>query len=341
MSNQIQIHNENGYNWTEVTATKQPDPFIGLPSPNVGYIFPTSNYIKLQARKVSFQIATLGQTTHTYTSPDYADMIALSNYFADWSCNYEIQEGPVHTFTVTCPWDTMTSQDFNVSIYASEQWELVPTMDTKPLLANGLLVNPFVPASTTGNYVILPDALQIGIQNALDRKTGLNLSGSVYASKTNITYVANQTLNYMRRGIEGVPSYTQTLKRTAVIDKNNRNNAFNTIADSTRNSLNQQGTVNFILSTPGMISGYAVPNNTVAKFMNRSYCKQISVSGLDNFIYKVYAGWLVKPPTFQFITRNKVQMSQEFQWNEWASGLYYIHSPASDFGNPIIVPTNT
>jgi hypothetical protein len=339
MSQKLTIHSDNGTPNVSAINSNQADPFANLPSPNQGYPFPTSPLIKLSARKVSYQIATLGQTTHVYTSPSYNDMIDLADYFADWSCNYEIQEGPVHTFTVTAPWDTMTSQDFYVSLYATEQWELVPTQDTKDLLVNGLLEDPF----TTKYYTIPPVQVQLAIQRALENKTGINLgatTGSFSSSYAPWQGVAQQLLNYKRRGVEAVPSFGQTLKRSAVIDNRNSNGAFQSIADNTRNQINAQGTTNYIMSTQDMMKEYAIPRDTVAAFMLPSYRKQLNVAGVDPFVATVYAGWLVKPPTFQFITRNKVQLTQEFVWNEWLGGMYYIASPSADF-NAITVPTGS
>jgi len=331
--NQVNIYSANGLpDWQEGTAYKQPDPFVGLPSPNKGLSFPNSIDIRLSARKVSYSMSTLGQTTHTYTSPSYNDMVSLANYFADWSCNYEISEGPTHTFVVTCPWDTMTNSDFFVSLYASEQWELTPTMNVKPLLVNGLLRDQFSSPTVTGNYVVLPDVLKIAVQRALDNKTSLNIpSSSAYISFKD---TANQTLAYLRGGIEGAASFTQTLKRSAVVDKNNRNNAFALAADITRIHLNQQGTVNYIMSTKDLISNYFIPTDTVGRLMNGSYCKEITLSSADPFLCRVWAGWLIKPPTFQFITRNKVQITQEFEWNEYPDGMYYVYSNPTDFGFP-------
>lgn len=338
MANALTIHNDLGTVNTSILDGNQADPFKGLPSPNSGFSFPTSTLIKLSARKVSFQIATLGQTTHVYTSPSYDDIVALADYFADWSCNYEIQEGPIHTFTVTCPWDTMTSEDFFISMYASEQWELVPTSDTKDLLVNGLLSDSFtLPTATNGNYVILPVTVQLAVQRALENKTGINFSGSQFTPFQNY---AQQVLDYKRRGVEGVPSYGQTLKRTAVIDKNNHNNAFNTLADEVQGGITKQGTANFIYSSDDLKLKYSIPANTVGKFMLPSYAKDLSVAGADPFMTRVYAGWLVKPPSLQFISRNKVQLTQEFVWNEWLDGLYYINSPETHF--PLwVVPAAT
>jgi hypothetical protein len=328
-TNQINYH-QNGLSSIEQTAYIPHDPFRSLPSPIKGLSFPTSQLIKLSARRVSYQISTLGQTTHVYTSVSYNDIQKLANYFADWSCNYEIVEGPVHNITVTAPWDTMTGEDFNVSLFATEQWELVPTMDMKPLYAQGLLVNSFDPPSTNGNYVVLPVPLQLAVQRSIENKSIINVTSGSY---TVFNKQAQQIQQYIRMGVEGVPSYTQTLKRTAVIDKNNSNSAFQLSADLEYSSLNSQGTVNYILSSRSLKNKYGTPD-TVSRFMNQSYMKRANKT-IDVFPWTTYAGWLVKPPTFQFISRNKIQLTQEFIWNEYLDGIYYIESPTSDF--PLVI----
>ena len=57
-----------------------------------------------------------------------------------------------------------------------------------------------------------------------------------------------------------------------------------------------------------------------------SYTKYLSVSGgFDTGTpIRVYAGYMVQPPTYQFITKNKVQLTQNFVWDEWADHLYFI-----------------
>jgi hypothetical protein len=333
--NQISYY-QNGLSAIEPTAYIPQDPFKSLPSPVRGLSFPTSQLIKLSARKVSYQISTLGQTTHVYTSTIYDDITALADYFADWSCNYEIVEGAIHTITVTAPWDTITSEDFYVSLFATEQWELVPTMDTKPLYAQGLLNNSFKYPNAAGNYVVLPVPLQLAVQKSIENKSIINITSGSY---TVFNKQAQQIQQYIRMGVEGVPSYTQTLKRTAVVDKNNRNDAFNSIGDATYNQLNSQGTVNYLLSSNSLINTYGIPIDTVGKFMNKSYMKKSNPT-IDVFPWTTYAGWLIKPPTFQFISRNKVQLTQEFIWNEYLDGIYYIESPIGDFPQ-VIVATNT
>jgi hypothetical protein len=335
MSNQIS-YKQNGIqlyqNPSDGVDYAQPDPFRSLSSPNLNYTFPTSVYIKLQPRKVNFQPSTLGNTTHIYTSPIYNDIIALANYFADWSCAYEIQEGPNHQITVQIPWDTIANEDFFISDFASEQWELVPNQDQKSLLYAGLINNPFLPPSSTGNFVVLPDYLKAGVQRAYENKYAFfSTSSAISGSLVNFYPYAQQTLNYMRFGVEGVPSYTQTLKRTAVIDERNTNRAFQTAIDNEIATLNSNGTVNLMMSTPQLKLHYNIPNDTVGQFMYPSYAKQISLTAYDSMQRFVFAGWVIKPISMQFITRNKIQLNQEFIWNEWLQGLYYINSPGSDF----------
>lgn len=321
----------------------QQDPFLTLTSPNKGLSFPYSTTITLSSRRVNYQPTTLGTTTHVYYSPQYQDIIGLSNYFADWGCAYDTTEGPTHVISVQIPWDTISGEDFTVSQFASEQWELVPNTEQKSIIVNGLLTNPFVQPSVQNNYVAFPDVLKVGIQTAFENKQSIitipaTSTGSAAQLAPFLPY-AQQVLNYMRGGIEGVPSYTQTLKRTAVIDSRNSNGAFQTAADNQRNSLNANGSVNFILSTADLQNQYEV-QNAVMPFMYPSYRKQITITGLEPAQYYSYAGWLVKPPLFQFITRNKVQLTQEFIWNEWIGGLYYINSSPNSF--PLVVsPSNS
>jgi hypothetical protein len=309
----------------------QNDPFLTLTSPNFGYSFPSSTFITLQGRKVNFQPSSLGNTTHIYSSVYYQDIIALARYFADWSCAYEIQEGALHTITVSVPWDTISNEDFNLSDFVGEQWEIIKSSDVKPLAVNGILANPFTQVSAAGNYVILPDVLKVAVQQAYDNKQSfITVPASFTGSSAPFIPYAQQILNYMRGGVEGVPSYTQTLKRTAVVDTRNSNGAFQRDVDFEHKSLNAFGTVNFVLGTYDLITRYNV-NSTVATLLLPSYTKQITVTGLEPRQYFSRAGWLVKQPNFQFITRNKVQITQEFLWNEWLDGLYYINSNVSQF----------
>jgi hypothetical protein len=335
-SNTLNYYQSGNLSYSETTSYCWPDPFRTLTSPYKALSFPLGTGIMLQARQVQFTPNTLGSTTHIYTSPLYADMVGLAAYFADWGCSYNIQEGPIHTITVTCPWDTITTQDWYISIYASEQWEIVPNQITKELKNAGLLYDCFLPSSPT-NLVILPNLLKLAVDYGRKNDVGITLSGSdmnptLISDITPYLPAAKQTLDYYKMGIDGVPNYSQTVKRTAVIDKNNKNMAFQKQIDATQASLSKTtGTNNFILSTPDLIKYYDIPADTVGKFLMPSYKKKMTITNVDEATYYSFAGWLVKPPSFQFIGRNKVQLTQEFVWDEWLEGLYYIYSSVNDF----------
>jgi hypothetical protein len=317
------------------------DPFATEPrlltSPNKGYQSPllNSTTIVVGPREVDFTPNTLGTTKHVYYSPLQSDMKLLAQFFGDFAFHYHITEDKVYTMTVDVPWDDITLEDYTVSEFVSEQWEIVPIEGSKNLIYNGLLANPFQPATEAGNYAVLPLSLQSSVQRA--QNTGgnyLNITGSLTPTEQSLyaPYIveANTILQYLKIGIEGVPQYTQQLKRTAVVDVNNTQGAFQTEADDYRNELSLQGTVNFLLSYGGMTSHYSIPQ-TVADFMYPSYSKVLGVPNIDPIQYNVYAGYVVQPPTITFIGLNKIQITQLFSWGEWASGMFYIASPQTDF----------
>ena len=237
------------------------DPFLTKLSPEKALSCPLnySTTIVVGPRSVDFTPNTLGTTKHTYVSPLVSDMKSLAAYFADFGFHYHIDEGQVYTMTVDVAWDDITEQDYTISEYVSEQWEIVPVEGSKNLIYNGLLVNPFQPATYTGNYAILPLSLQSAVQRA--QRTGgnyLNITGSLTSAELNqykdYIPMANTMLQYLKIGIEGVPQYTQQLKRTAVVDINNTQGAFQKEADNYQNELNDQGTINYLLSRSSMFS---------------------------------------------------------------------------------------
>jgi hypothetical protein len=265
-------------------------------------------------------------------------MKLLAAYFADWGFHYHIDEGQVYTFTVDVAWDDITQQDFTISTYVSEQWEIIPQEGSKSLIYSGLLQHPFLPPTApngSGSYKIMPLALQSAVQRA-QRSGGyyLNITGSL--SPAELTEyapyipIANTVLQYLKVGIEGIPQYTQQLKRTAVVDINNKQGAFQMAADQEQATLGAQGTINYLLSTPDLVKKYSV-TSTVADFLYPSYSKVLGVPNIDPILYSTFAGWVVQPPTVSFIGLNKIQLTQLFTWNEWAAGMFYINSPASNF----------
>ena len=247
-----------------------PDAFLNLTSPTKNLPFPGANSstIHLEPRVVNFTTNTLGTTKQIYNTKLPSDIQALAEYFGDWGMSYQITEGPMFKFSVDVPWDSITGEDFTVSLYEEEQWELIPVQGNKSLTYSGLLVDPFAPMTNTGNYSVLPLTLQSAVNRAIKTGgNGLNPTSSLYLTPAQQTQYAafvpevNKILAYSYLGVDGVVSYTQQLKRTAVVDVNNRQQAFQLAADYATATINNQGSVNYILSTPDMIKNYTIREN--------------------------------------------------------------------------------
>lgn len=319
----------------------QPDPFLYTPSPNESYSFPQSNTILFGPRVEDFQNTTLGETTMKYASRYITDIRGLTKYYGDWGASWQIRGGAMYEIDVHVPFGVMSFEDWQIPLAASENWEIQPQQQDKSLVVNGVLASSFTPASVAGGYIILPAPMQVAVNTALTNNlyTLSSPSGSL-AQYADWIGPAQMILNYARAGITSIQSYTQVLKRSAVIDRNNSNQLFQTAADIEQKTLNAQGNVNVVYSTPDLILNYGIPQDTVAKFMYPSYSKQMNVATYDPFVMTSYAGWLAGPITAQFITRTKVQLSQYFYWNEWAGHIYYINSSQGDFPLNIIASAN-
>src|SRR5262249_28621060 len=81
-----------------------------------------------------------------------------------------------------------------------------------------------------------------------------------------------------------------------------------------------------VLSSDYLKNFYFVPQ-TIWNLMPASEEKVIAYvsgqSGLDQI--KTFSGWLENYPTYQYITNTgKVQVSQEWTWNDWVEDLYTI-----------------
>ena len=208
------------------------DPFVGAISPNKGLTLPNASTIILVSRKTNFAPNTLGTTTKVYTSPNVSDIQNLANFYADFGCSYEITTGPIFTITITVPFDEISEQDYYINQSVLENWEIVPTAGQKPLASSNWYNNPSVSLNASNNMYAFPDPVKAAIYYAYNNQASTIIippSGSV--SYAGYLPFAQQVLSMMRAGITHTPSWTQTLKRSAVIDLNNSNNSFNTAGD--------------------------------------------------------------------------------------------------------------
>lgn len=298
----------------------QSDPFLGLASPVKGLPFPDVTNIILHARKVAFQINTLGNTIHRYSSIFYSDIVALSLYFADWGFSYNTTEGAVHAFDVTIPWDTIAFTDFNESLFTSEQWEIMPRQVVRSLNNSGLF-------DSNGVTYFLPQIFKTAIELALKNNVStIALPDGVAMTGTLASFIpqANLILQLRRAGIQGNAISAQTIKRTACVDINNVNGAFESVADiQYQNDVEEFGCPNLIYSSTDLAIKYPIPQTVIDRLLP-SYSKTISVGSVDQISIKSFAGWMVHPPQVIFVTKNKMVFQQLFEWDEWLQYNYFF-----------------
>lgn len=334
MPNQVTYHGPGGpitQNPGDANYIQQ-DPFINVASPIKQIPFPMTDTIKLSGRDVDFSVTTLGNTIHPYSSILYSDIQNLSLYFADWGFKYHVKEGPLHTITVTVPFDTISQTDFTETLFTAEQWEIVPKQTTRAITSAPLY-------DINGTPYYLPQVYKVAIELAYQNKTAtITLPPATITNAQTAGYVAqaNLILQLRRAGIQGTYSFTQTLKRTACVDFNNINGAFETLADiQYRNSIVQNGSPNPIFATSDIIQKYAIPPSTQVQMLP-SYIKQITVGSVDQIQLFAFAGWVVKAPVVQSITKNKLVYQQELEWDEWLQYQNYIVNADSNIWGPTI-----
>jgi len=320
-----------------------PDPFVGYSSPYKGLPYPVTTSMTLTNRRVVFAANTLGQTIKTYTTPYINDVQLLCAYYADFGCSYEIQTGPIYTVVVTVPFDEITQQDYYINQALTETWELTPVLHQKPLPAAMQYKDSSQQLTATGNSMAFPDPVRNAIYYAYSNNQSV-VSNNPSASVSIAGWIpfAQNTLALMRAGFNSVPAWGQSLKRTAIVDINNSNNSFKTPGDVSFTAYMLNGNRSVIYSGKQMQFYYTIPP-AVANLMFPSYCKVLSVTSTyggvqvdTGFPILGYAGWMVQPPTFQFITKTKVQLTQLFTWDEWTDHFYYIPGQTDASQYPII-----
>ena len=308
------------------------DPFVNWVSPNKNLIYPESDTIQLESRRTTFAPNTLGMTTKVYKTPNTQDVKDLCDYYADFGYSYDVQTGPVYTLTVQVPFDEITEQDYFVNIAVLETWEIVPNIHAASILSAPAYKTPGMGVGTD-NTVILDERWRAAVQQSYNQNTTfvnlpVGIASDVSASLSPQLPYAQKYLMMMRAGITSVPWFGQTIKRTSVIDVSNFNQSFTTYGDKLFQDAQKEGTRGYLLSKLEMLDSYSIPKETVGKFMNASYRKKMSIasaiSGSSSVEVLTYAGYLVQPPTFQFVTRNKVQLTQLFIWDEWVADFYNI-----------------
>lgn len=326
LNNPSQYSTSNGE--TEYSIEDANYTYYSSPS---GFSFPTNRHtLVLESRRVSFQSSALGNTTKTYKTADMQDVKDLVRYYADFGFSYEIITGanPFITFTVNVPYDEITNEDWNIALSATENWEIIPNAGMKDISSTAFVMDSFSTPVQNVTQFYFPEDVKQAINSAYNESgkagnvTTVELPAS--ASATFLPY-ANTILALKNSKVESVPTFGHTLKRTAVIDKWNTNRAFQTAADTfIKEQMWSEGSTNFCYSKAALIRDYYIPN-TVSSFLIDGYSKPMVSAGTAGVIdVRKYGSYLIKPPTLQFIGINKLQISQEYVFDEWIESSFYF-----------------
>lgn len=284
------------------------DPARSLPG------FPSTGAV-LQSRKVNFTLTNLGTTTKKYTSGAKSDIIALAQFYANYGATIDIEEGPVYQITIGLPYDEFAYLDEDPTKYAL--WEVIPNAIERDIFEVGI----FSPDVQNGPIVQYRRTVNNTIKGAIEQAyknpmmTVNLIQNKAWAGSQ---YIAENFLALKRLKADAVQGFTQTLKRTLII---------NTLASQAYDPISEgnPGLVNPVVSAGNLISLYNIPLN-IQVHMLPSYSRQRSVSGQDSVTLVGLAGYLVKKPTYQQVTPNKIQLTQEFVWDEWLDSLYYPYN---------------
>lgn len=281
------------------------DPAENLPG------FPLDSFAVLQSRKVNFTLTNLGTTTKIYTGGVKAGIVALAQFYANLGATIDIEEGPVYRITVTLPYDEFADLDRDPTKYAL--WEVIPNGIERDIFEVGIF-SPTVqngPISTQRLFVnnTIKGAIQQSYKNPM--MTVNLIQNPAWASAQ---YLAENYLALKRLGADSVQGFTQTLKRTLIINTLT-NQAYDPISEGFPSRVNP------LICKDDLISLYSVPTN-IQVHMLPSYGRPRTVTGQDGVTLIGLAGYLVKKPTYQQVTPNKIQLTQEFVWDEWLDSLY-------------------
>ena len=280
------------------------DPAVGLQGwPGTGAI--------LQSRKVNFTLTNLGTTTKVYTSTVKSDIISLAQFYADYGATIDIEEGPVYKITVNLPYDEFAYLDTDPSRYAL--WEVIPNSAQRDIFEVGIFSPSVQGGPISPQRVAVNNTIKGAIEQAA-RNPMMTVNLTVQPSWESAQYLAENFLALKRLKADGVQAFTQTLRRTILINTRT-NNAYDPISE------NAPGNISPLITKGDIISRYNVPPNIQIHMLN-SYKRTRTVTGQDGVTLVALAGYLVKKPTYQQVTPNKIQLSQEFIWDEWLDSLY-------------------
>lgn len=294
-------------------------PYLDDPATNLAG-WPGTSAV-LQSRKMNFTLTNLGTTTKIYTGGSYADMHNLADFYINLGATVDMEEGPVYKLTVNLPYDEFFNLDADPLKYAL--WEVTPHAVERDIFDVGIFAPPNAGGVISNTRKTVNNTIKGAIQFAY-KNPNLTVDLTVkpeWAAVPGTQYLAENFLALKRLGSDSVQGFTQTVKRTLVVNVKN-SLAYDPI---TEGGIPYGRTLNVLLSAGELVNLYNVPPAISVHFMP-SYSRTKTITGQDGVTLVGLAGYLAKRPTYQQVTPNKIQLSQEFVWDEWMDSLYYPYN---------------
>lgn len=326
---------------TGVTHTTDFQQYIGRSNPNDPFAqtypdFPQTDAVLELGRKGGFSPTTLGFTNKSYICVA-SDMAKIAEWCEqpNYQFSYEFEEQPNGLFrmTIHVPYDEVTYEDGKAP--EINQLELIPHSVARNIFDAGIYFTQANGQYSKFRYTV-PPLLQAAIMYAVKNNGTLAINqdtcGENFAQYVQWASIANQFLYLIRAGVTSVQSYTPVLRRTGVYSVNDPN-AFDNLPDFGENS--NLDVINPIISTNDLISLYQIASTDVP-FLPQSYSKfKTSTQPINGYAdpvtLLVFGAWLIERPQRTFISPTKVQITQNFYFDEYIGNLYSGISQQGDF----------
>ena len=291
----------------------------GNPNDPLSYVvgFPSTNAVLQPNRRTTYSPTTLGSTVKSYTGT-LADIDAIARYAADRGYSFTTENLPANVYKIelTLPYDEITNSDGEAA--PTPTFEIVPTIVARDIFEAGIY--DVRDNSFTQRYTVPLD-----VRNSIKAKLK-NHNLPLITNETKYGKyrpMAEQFYNLLSVGINTVKANLITVKRSAVYAINN--NHVKNYPQLTDNIINP------IISNYTLINAFGVTGDAAKQLISSYGLYKTSVILGDVYDSVAYAGYLVGRPTRQYITSTKVQITQEFIFDEWMDGVYPLGSNAMDF----------
>lgn len=295
--------------------------------------FPNTNAVLQVGRESEWNPASLGTTTKTYTCPTLEDCTSLALWCPSKFFSYRTKElaNQVYQITITIPYDEITNADNTAP--ETVNWEILPNTINRSIFESGIFPVIGLALDTTHRYTVPPE-VQAAILKAVANNDTLALANDKkYAP---LAGIAQQFYAKIKSGQTSVRASLHTLKRTATFNINNKNAYDNYPLIE---FINEGNTINPVLSTQDLITLFQVDEEKRSHLIP-SYKKfKTSTAQGDPFTLVYLGGYLVGRPQTIYLTPTKVQITQFFEFDEWADDTYIAYSNPSGGGFPTVAPT--